>query len=165
MSVHRKDCKHPFRFRGRYKGPNKTFGPEMAVKCAEVMGLRRAFDVSLPSDVERWDMEAAAPEAHEMTRPLVPVLPQAPEEEEANVKVEIVEQLPDQVTHEYAPRTEPERRPLEALVEEGATPECPECSTEMVIKSSKAGNKFWSCSAFPKCRGTRSVDSNYPAPA
>ena len=27
----------------------------MAVKCAEVMSLRRAFDVSLPTVEERWD--------------------------------------------------------------------------------------------------------------
>ena len=57
VKVHRKDMGHPFRYRGRYskKGANAKFGPEMAVKCAEVMSLRRAFDVSLPTVEEQWD--------------------------------------------------------------------------------------------------------------
>lgn len=52
IAVYRKDMKHPFRYKGRYNGPNKKFGPEMAVKCAEAMALRRAFDVSIPSEEE-----------------------------------------------------------------------------------------------------------------
>lgn len=39
------------------------------------------------------------------------------------------------------------------------TPSCPECSSPIVLrtarKGSNAGNSFWGCSAFPKCRGTR----------
>lgn len=57
VSVYRKDMGHPFRYRGRYpaKGKNAAFGPEMAVKVAEVMALRRAFDVAAPAAEERWD--------------------------------------------------------------------------------------------------------------
>ena len=57
VKVHRKDMSHPFQYKGRYSksGMNKTYGPEMAVKCAEVMALRRAFDVSLPTVEEQWD--------------------------------------------------------------------------------------------------------------
>ena len=60
VEVYRKDMSHPFRYRGRYAktGQNKKFGPEMAVKCAEVMALRRAFDVSLPTVEEQWDQVA-----------------------------------------------------------------------------------------------------------
>lgn len=58
VSVYRKDMKHPFTFRGRYSGTNKKYGPEMAVKCAEVMGLRRAFDVALPT-VEEQGLDPA----------------------------------------------------------------------------------------------------------
>jgi len=57
MAVYRKDMSHPFEYTGRYNGPNKTFGPEMAIKCAESMCLRRAFDVSICSKEERWDVE------------------------------------------------------------------------------------------------------------
>jgi predicted RNA-binding Zn-ribbon protein involved in translation (DUF1610 family) len=36
---------------------------------------------------------------------------------------------------------------------------CPLCGSEMVLRTTKkgpkAGEKFWGCSAFPKCRGTR----------
>lgn len=39
------------------------------------------------------------------------------------------------------------------------TPSCPNCATSMVIRIAKrgsnAGNKFWGCSRFPNCKGTR----------
>jgi hypothetical protein len=55
-SVWRKDMSRPFTYPGRYpkSGSNKQYGPEMAIKTAEVMALRRAFDVSgLPAFEER----------------------------------------------------------------------------------------------------------------
>jgi len=63
-SVWRKDMTRPFTYAGRYPttGGNQKFAPEMAVKVAEVMALRRAFDVSAPVLEERWDMDAASPD-------------------------------------------------------------------------------------------------------
>ena len=60
-SVYRKDMSRPFTYAGRYptKGGNQRFAPEMAVKVAEVMALRRAFDVSAPVIEERWDLDTA----------------------------------------------------------------------------------------------------------
>ena len=57
VEVYRKDMSRPFRYRGRYSksSMNKKYGPEMAVKCAEVMALRRAFNVALPTIEEQWD--------------------------------------------------------------------------------------------------------------
>lgn len=58
VSVYRKDMGRPFTFVGRYpkSGDNKKFGPEMAVKCAEVAAMRRAFDVTgVPTLEEQWD--------------------------------------------------------------------------------------------------------------
>lgn len=48
VAVYRKDMSRPFQYRGRYpkKGGNSKYGPEMAIKVAEVMALRRAFDVA-----------------------------------------------------------------------------------------------------------------------
>lgn len=48
VSVYRKDMSHPFTFPGRYSasGGNRKYAPEMAIKVAECMALRRAFDVS-----------------------------------------------------------------------------------------------------------------------
>lgn len=66
-SVYRKDMSHAFTYTGRYPttGGNQKFAPEMAVKVAEVMALRRAFDVAAPTAEERWDadvpMEPAQP--------------------------------------------------------------------------------------------------------
>lgn len=62
-SVFRKDMSRPFRYYGRYpeKGKNRDFGPEMATKVAEVMALRRAFDVSAPVVEERWDRDLPEP--------------------------------------------------------------------------------------------------------
>lgn len=38
-------------------------------------------------------------------------------------------------------------------------PACPQCQSEMVLRQAKrgpkAGSKFWGCSRYPKCRGTR----------
>jgi hypothetical protein len=63
-SVYRKDMGRPFVYAGRYpaKGGNQRFAPEMAVKVAEVMALRRAFDVSAPVIEERWDVDVTAAE-------------------------------------------------------------------------------------------------------
>lgn len=56
-SVWRKDFARPFVYPGRYpvQGGNAKYAEEMAVKVAEVMTLRRAFDVSAPTVEERWD--------------------------------------------------------------------------------------------------------------
>ena len=60
-TVWRKDMTHPFVYGGRYptKGGNQKFAPEMCLKVAESMALRRAFDVSAPVMEERWDAEPA----------------------------------------------------------------------------------------------------------
>lgn len=61
VSVYRKDMTRPFTYRGRYpkSGSNKKYGPEMALKVAEVMALRRAFDVTgVGAAEERWDAES-----------------------------------------------------------------------------------------------------------
>jgi hypothetical protein len=63
-SVYRKDMGRPFTYGGRYPeaGSNRKFAPEMAIKVAESMALRRAFDVAAPTQDERWDVaEAPAP--------------------------------------------------------------------------------------------------------
>lgn len=63
-SVYRTDMSHPFTYPGRYpaKGGNQKFAPEMAIKVAESMALRRAFNISAPTQDERWDVET--PVAH-----------------------------------------------------------------------------------------------------
>ncbi|HSW43508.1 MAG TPA: hypothetical protein VLM76_13455 [Patescibacteria group bacterium] len=62
-TVWRKDMSHPFVYGGRYptKGGNQRFAPEMCLKVAESMALRRAFDVSAPVMEERWDVEEREP--------------------------------------------------------------------------------------------------------
>jgi hypothetical protein len=62
FAVYRKDMSHPFVYVGRYNGSNRKYGPEMAVKCAESMALRRAFDVALCSREERFDLEEQRPQ-------------------------------------------------------------------------------------------------------
>lgn len=67
-TVYRDDMTRGFTYYGRYPttGGNQKFAPEMATKVAEVMALRRAFDVAAPTAEERWDAEVPAPEP---TRP------------------------------------------------------------------------------------------------
>jgi restriction system protein len=42
------------------------------------------------------------------------------------------------------------------------TPDCPRCGSAMVVREAKqgvyAGQNFWGCPHFPKCRGTRAVN-------
>lgn len=61
-SVYRKDMSRPFTYYGRYPegGRNKAYAPEMALKVAESMALRRAFDIAAPSVDEKWDADEAA---------------------------------------------------------------------------------------------------------
>lgn len=61
VAVYRKDMSHPFTYIGRYphNGQNARYGPEMAVKVAEVAALRRAFPVSgVPAYEETWEGHA-----------------------------------------------------------------------------------------------------------
>jgi ATP-dependent DNA helicase RecQ len=48
-------------------------------------------------------------------------------------------------------------------------PDCPTCSTPMTLRTAKfgknAGGRFWGCSDYPKCKGTRDVESVGAAPA
>ncbi len=76
VSVYRKDMSRPFTYPGRYPatGGNNKFAPEMALKCAEVMALRRAFDVSLAAREERFDLDdESTPLATAPHRPPAPV--------------------------------------------------------------------------------------------
>jgi hypothetical protein len=64
-TVWRKDMSHPFVYSGRYpiRGKNTAYGPEMAIKSAESMGLRRAFNISAPTVDERFDVDIPATSA------------------------------------------------------------------------------------------------------
>lgn len=80
VAVWRKDMSHPFTYEGRYpkNGHQKNYGREMAIKCAEVMGLRRAFNVTgVGAADERWD-EDAAPVERSQPAPTQPALPAPP---------------------------------------------------------------------------------------
>ena len=36
---------------------------------------------------------------------------------------------------------------------------CPDCGSKMVARTNRqSGSKFWGCSTFPKCRGTRNEE-------
>ena len=63
-TVWRRDMTHPFTYGGRYpvKGRNANFAPEMAIKVAESMALRRAFNVAAPVVEDRWDVDLPAAE-------------------------------------------------------------------------------------------------------
>lgn len=81
VAVYRKDMSHPFTFVGRYpksKNMAKEYGPEMAVKVAEVQGLRRAFNVTgLGASDERWDDAAIDVEVAEVLDPPDPEITEA----------------------------------------------------------------------------------------
>lgn len=87
VAVYRKDMGRPFSYVGRYpkKGGNAKYGPEMAVKVAEVAALRRAFPIEVQgiqgAYEERWDThdpyEEAEPGLEDEPEPMedTPTLP------------------------------------------------------------------------------------------
>ena len=50
----------------------------------------------------------------------------------------------------------------EHVLQTAGPPACPVCSHAMVMRTAQrganAGNRFWGCSSYPKCRGTRTAD-------
>jgi hypothetical protein len=107
-SVFRKDMTRAFAYPGRYpaKGGNARFAPEMAIKVAEVMALRRAFDVSAPVVEERWDRDL--PEA--------PVAPQTLSERVAQKRAEIAPSMSDSQKESATERQDDDDRPLLAVM-------------------------------------------------
>lgn len=49
-----------------------------------------------------------------------------------------------------------------AAAGEASQPECPRCGAAMALRTArqgaKAGNGFWGCSTYPRCRGTRAAE-------
>jgi hypothetical protein len=112
-SVYRKDMGRPFTYAGRYptQGGNQKFAPEMATKVAEVMALRRAFDVSAPVMEERWDLDTPAPEP-EPTKSLDERIAERAERVIAPPPAPEPEPLADEEGHSYGLVLQPGRKPI-----------------------------------------------------
>lgn len=66
----------------------------------------------------------------------------------------------DKVMKETPPRKAyQQKNASENLQQTQSTPECPQCGSAMVKrtarKGSNAGESFWGCTGYPKCKGTR----------
>jgi hypothetical protein len=135
-SVYRKDMTHPFTYTGRYPttGGNQKYAPEMAVKVAEVMALRRAFDVAAPAAEERWDLEAA---------PLAPAAPMTLAEKAAARAAIVVDPTPQEAASEPSVETEE----AEAAPMSEAT-EAPAGEAESPGKASPVANRCGSESPY-----------------
>ena len=135
VSVYRRDMRFPFKFRGRYSkhGSNKAYGPEMALKCAEALALRRAFDISgLPVEEER----DAAPQRVDTAR-LTP-------KPAAKVVVERVETAPEPVevdveTGEMMPENDPGEAVLETETVDELPLDDPEPATPTPLSATQSG--------------------------
>lgn len=140
VAVYRKDMSHPFVYVGRYPktGTNKKFGPEMAVKCAEAMALKRAFDVSVTAADEMWDrgdiQEAAA----------APAAPESVGGAATGNGADPVEAVTPVTAASRATRTPPESSDEPPLA--GDRP-CPDCGYE-VAPTNSTNDKApkWRCS-------------------
>ncbi len=75
VAVYRKDMGRPFTYVGRFaknKPMAKEYGPEMAIKTAEVAALRRAFSVTgLPAAMETLDGSPAMPVGEDVEQPAI----------------------------------------------------------------------------------------------
>lgn len=88
-TVWRKSFGRPFVYPGRYPqlGGNEKYAEEMSIKVAEVMTLRRAFDVAAPTQEERWEDDEDLPEQ--------PAQPTSLAERVAQRAAEIAQVAPD----------------------------------------------------------------------
>lgn len=61
-----------------------------------------------------------------------------------------------------------EQKVEEGVAEYDSSPACPVCAKEMVQREAKkgknAGNKFWGCTQYPKCRGVLDIDKEIEEP-
>ncbi len=80
VAVYRKDMRRPFTYIGRFpksKNMAKDYGPEMAIKVAEVQALRRAFNVTgVSSSDERYIEPPVDPETGEIGQTPASLTPQ-----------------------------------------------------------------------------------------
>jgi DNA topoisomerase-1 len=66
----------------------------------------------------------------------------------------------------------PECRGIRRLTDDATTPPedeptdevCENCGSPMVIKSSRSGSKFIACTAYPKCKTTKPINSGFDCP-
>jgi len=146
VSVYRRDFDHPVRYRGKYpKDPAnaphmRPYAEEMAIKCAEAMALRRAFDVAAPVYEEIYELhedpevvrsvqtvDAAAfrdvePTAELEAAPEEPA-PEVPQEAVAeNVSEQLVTAEPPKRRRGRPRKTEVQAAPAEAPKRRGRPP-------------------------------------------
>ena len=57
----------------------------------------------------------------------------------------------------FEQRLRGERPAADERVAEAATPACPVCGKAMARRRSGDGKDFWGCTAYPLCKGTRSI--------
>lgn len=140
-SVYRKDMSRPFTYTGRYPtkgGTNQRFAPEMATKVAEVMALRRAFDVAAPTAEERWDIE-------------VPSAPPAPK---ATLAERVAERAASVAQDGLGRTTEPAEEPVPTPVVAASQPPSPSG------ESAPAPSQEWDYARFRKAfEGARNPPS------
>ena len=59
------------------------------------------------------------------------------------------------------PEVRPSNRRIEITAPSEAHPACPSCGQTMILKTAQKGRtpgkRFWGCSGFPHCRGTRKL--------
>ena len=92
VKVYRKDWSRGVEFPGRYptKSGNQKYGPEMALKNAESMAYRRAFNVSVATVDEQWDVNAVQADVDTVSAPAQPrTLAERVEERRASVGLPI----------------------------------------------------------------------------
>ena len=118
-SVWRKDMGRAFTYPGRYPeaGNNRKYGPEMAIKVAEVMALRRAFDVSAPAAEERFVEDVPVAQAEQpKAQSLADIAKAKLAEQDARSKEPVI-------TDEEAAAIVDETLPIEATTEPLFSPE------------------------------------------
>ena len=71
--------------------------------------------------------------------------------------VRLIDDVQKGVTSKSPEHNQPEE--VDPVLSEASYPACPKCDSDMILRTAtrgaRAGTKFWGCSKFPGCRGTR----------
>jgi four helix bundle suffix protein len=63
--------------------------------------------------------------------------------------------------------TERKLKQQRPAVSEPAAPLCPKCGKPMTLRTARkganSGSRFWGCTGYPECKGTRALDANDPS--
>ncbi len=121
--------------------------------------VRQKHVADINRELKAYKAAEFQPHGASESAPFMPPSRPAPAREQKAPPVNSAPSPTNERRNPLAPPAPPKTTPAESSSEESAAPLCPRCGQPLVLRQAKkganAGNSFWGCSAFPKCRYTK----------